>query len=105
MPALPALLLSLLFLSFLLATMPPRSLSQAPVLSSVRMGKCSVDLHPQLRLDRTSFSSLLVGRSHKSRARSCKLTRLRRRDGGLRGPLCGCCRVLFGAAVLGSFSH
>ncbi|CAF93735.1 unnamed protein product [Tetraodon nigroviridis] len=39
MPALPALLLSLLFLSFLLATMPPRSLSQAPLLSSVRMGK------------------------------------------------------------------
>ncbi|XP_061803293.1 glutamate receptor ionotropic, kainate 5 isoform X2 [Nerophis lumbriciformis] len=38
MPALPALLLSIHFLSsFLLANMPPRSLSQTPVLSSVRM--------------------------------------------------------------------
>lgn len=39
MPALPALLLSIHFLSFLLVTMPPRSLSQAPLLSSVRMGE------------------------------------------------------------------
>lgn len=39
MPALPALLLSVHFLSFLLVTMAPRSLSQAPLLSSVRMGK------------------------------------------------------------------
>nr|XP_057909089.1 glutamate receptor ionotropic, kainate 5 isoform X2 [Doryrhamphus excisus] len=38
MPALPALLLSIHFLCFfLLANMPPHSLSQAPVLSSVRM--------------------------------------------------------------------
>ncbi|XP_061771069.1 glutamate receptor ionotropic, kainate 5 isoform X2 [Nerophis ophidion] len=38
MPALPALLLSIHFLSsFLLANMPPRSLSQTSVLSSVRM--------------------------------------------------------------------
>lgn len=47
MPALPALLLSVHFLSVLLVTMPPRSLSQAPLLSSVRMGKWPVDLHPQ----------------------------------------------------------
>lgn len=67
MPALPALLLSLHFLSFLLVTMPPRSLSQAPLLSSVRMGKWPADLHPQLRLDRTSFSFLLVHRSYKCR--------------------------------------
>lgn len=60
MPALPALLLSVHFLSFLLVTMPPRSLSQAPLLSSVRMGKWPVDLHPQLQLDRTSFSFLSV---------------------------------------------
>lgn len=39
MPALPALLLSIHFLCLLLVTMPPRSLSQAPLLSSVRMGK------------------------------------------------------------------
>lgn len=39
MPALPALLLSVHFLSFLLITMAPRSLGQAPLLSSVRMGK------------------------------------------------------------------
>lgn len=39
MPALPALLLSIHFLCLLLVAMPPRSLSQAPVLSSVRMGK------------------------------------------------------------------
>uniref|UniRef100_H3CIB4 Glutamate receptor n=2 Tax=Tetraodon nigroviridis TaxID=99883 RepID=H3CIB4_TETNG len=38
----PALLLSLLFLSFLLATMPPRSLSQAPLLSSVRMDLAAI---------------------------------------------------------------
>ncbi|KAM9797822.1 glutamate receptor ionotropic, kainate 5 [Neosynchiropus ocellatus] len=37
MPALPALLLSIHVLSFLLVTMPPRSLSQTPLLSSVRM--------------------------------------------------------------------
>ncbi|KAK5861843.1 hypothetical protein PBY51_017287 [Eleginops maclovinus] len=37
MPALPALLLSIHFLFFLLVTMPPHSLSQAPLLSSVRM--------------------------------------------------------------------
>lgn len=42
MPALPALLLSIHFLCLLLVTMPPRSLSQAPVLSSVRMGKWNV---------------------------------------------------------------
>ncbi|KAI4811484.1 hypothetical protein KUCAC02_014389 [Chaenocephalus aceratus] len=37
MPALPALLLSIHFLFLLLVTMPPRSLGQTPVLSSVRM--------------------------------------------------------------------
>lgn len=55
MPALPALLLSVHFLSFLLVTMPPRSLSQAPLLSSVRMGKWPVHLRPQLRLHLASF--------------------------------------------------
>lgn len=64
MPALPALLLPVHFLSFLLVTMPPRSLSQAPLLSSVRMGKWPVDLHPQLRLY-LSVSCLSVYRSYK----------------------------------------
>ncbi|TKS82294.1 Glutamate receptor ionotropic, kainate 5 [Collichthys lucidus] len=56
MPALPALLLSIHFLSFLLVTMPPRSLSQAPLLSSVRMAVnrppcCFLKDFPLLRLD------------------------------------------------------
>lgn len=67
MPALPALLLSVHFLSVLLVTMPPRSLSQAPLLSSVRMGKWPVDLHPQRRLDLTSFSFLSVHRFYECR--------------------------------------
>lgn len=62
MPALPALLLSLHFLSFLLVTMPPRSLSQAPLLSSVRMGKWPVDLHPATT-SRSNRLLVLVGPS------------------------------------------
>lgn len=67
MPALPALLLSVHFLSFLLVTMPPRSLSQAPLLSSVRMGKWPVDLHSQLRLHLRSFSFLMIHGFYKPR--------------------------------------
>lgn len=51
MPALPALLLSIHFSSFLLVTMAPRSGSQAALLSSVRMGECpsfNQSIHPSL---------------------------------------------------------
>ena len=51
MPALPALLLSIHFLSFLLVTMPPRSLTQAPLLSSVRMGEWLVIFPSHLHLN------------------------------------------------------
>ncbi|XP_042345440.1 glutamate receptor ionotropic, kainate 5 [Plectropomus leopardus] len=68
MPALPALLLSIHFLSFLLVTMPPRSLSQAPVLSSVRMAAilddqsvCGRGERLALALARENINSVMEG--------------------------------------------
>ncbi|XP_068612623.1 glutamate receptor ionotropic, kainate 5 [Brachionichthys hirsutus] len=68
MPALPALLLSIHFLSFLLVTMPPRSLSQAPVLSSVRMAAilddqsvCGRGERLALALARENINSIMEG--------------------------------------------
>ncbi|XP_072250035.1 glutamate receptor ionotropic, kainate 5 isoform X2 [Leuresthes tenuis] len=68
MPALPALLLSIHFLSFLLVTMPPRSLSQAPLLSSVRMAAilddqsvCGRGERLALALARENINSVIEG--------------------------------------------
>ncbi|XP_029307668.1 glutamate receptor ionotropic, kainate 5 isoform X2 [Cottoperca gobio] len=68
MPALPALLLSIHFLFFLLVTMPPRSLSQAPLLSSVRMAAilddqsvCGRGERLALSLARENINSALEG--------------------------------------------
>ncbi|KAG8009940.1 Glutamate receptor ionotropic [Nibea albiflora] len=68
MPALPALLLSIHFLSFLLVTMPPRSLSQAPLLSSVRMAAilddqsvCGRGERLALSLARENINSVMEG--------------------------------------------
>ncbi|XP_039886129.1 glutamate receptor ionotropic, kainate 5 isoform X2 [Simochromis diagramma] len=68
MPALPALLLSIHFLSFLLVTMPPRSLSQAPLLSSVRMAAilddqsvCGRGERLALALARENINSVMEG--------------------------------------------
>ncbi|KAL7393563.1 hypothetical protein ABVT39_012871 [Epinephelus coioides] len=70
MPALPALLLSIHILSFLLVTMPPRSLSQAPVLSSVRMAAilddqsvCGRGERLALALARENINSVMEGPS------------------------------------------
>ncbi|XP_028436309.1 glutamate receptor ionotropic, kainate 5 [Perca flavescens] len=70
MPALPALLLSIHFLSFLLVTMPPRSLSQAPLLSSVRMAAilddqsvCGRGERLALALARENINSVMEGPS------------------------------------------
>uniref|UniRef100_A0A3P9K0K6 Glutamate receptor n=1 Tax=Oryzias latipes TaxID=8090 RepID=A0A3P9K0K6_ORYLA len=67
MPALPALLLSI-HLSFLLITMPPRSLSQAPLLSSVRMAAilddqsvCGRGERLALALARENINSVMEG--------------------------------------------
>ncbi|XP_033836692.1 glutamate receptor ionotropic, kainate 5 isoform X1 [Periophthalmus magnuspinnatus] len=68
MPALPALLLSTHFLSFLLVTMAPRSLSQAPLLSSVRMAAilddqsvCGRGERLALALARENINSVMEG--------------------------------------------
>ncbi|CAJ1062595.1 glutamate receptor ionotropic%2C kainate 5 isoform X2 [Xyrichtys novacula] len=68
MPALPALLLSIRFLSFLLVTMPPRSHSQAPLLSSVRMAAilddqsvCGRGERLALALARENINSVMEG--------------------------------------------
>ncbi|XP_069393426.1 glutamate receptor ionotropic, kainate 5 isoform X2 [Paralichthys olivaceus] len=68
MPALPALLLSIHILSFLLVTMPPRSLSQAPLLSSVRMAAilddqsvCGRGERLALALARENINSVMEG--------------------------------------------
>ncbi|XP_068998496.1 glutamate receptor ionotropic, kainate 5 isoform X2 [Embiotoca jacksoni] len=68
MPALPALLLSIHFLSFLLITMPPHSLSQAPLLSSVRMAAilddqsvCGRGERLALALARENINSVMEG--------------------------------------------
>ncbi|KAM3872859.1 glutamate receptor ionotropic, kainate 5 isoform 2-T2 [Diretmus argenteus] len=68
MPALPALLLSIHFLCFLLVTMAPRSLSQAPVLSSVRMAAilddqsvCGRGERLALALARENINSVMEG--------------------------------------------
>ncbi|KAM7421160.1 hypothetical protein PAMA_015358 [Pampus argenteus] len=68
MPALPALLLSIHFLTFLLVTMPPRSLSQAPLLSSVRMAAilddqsvCGRGERLALALARENINSVMEG--------------------------------------------
>ncbi|XP_029929001.1 glutamate receptor ionotropic, kainate 5 [Myripristis murdjan] len=68
MPALPALLLSIHFLSFLLVTMAPRSLSQAPLLSSVRMAAilddqsvCGRGERLALALARENINSVMEG--------------------------------------------
>ncbi|KAM4579647.1 glutamate receptor ionotropic, kainate 5 isoform 2-T4 [Odontesthes bonariensis] len=68
MPALPALLLSIHFLSFLLVTMPPLSLSQAPLLSSVRMAAilddqsvCGRGERLALALARENINSVIEG--------------------------------------------
>ncbi|XP_058503772.1 glutamate receptor ionotropic, kainate 5, partial [Solea solea] len=68
MPALPALLLSIHFLSFLLVIMPPRSLSQAPLLSSVRMAAilddqsvCGRGERLALALARENINSMMEG--------------------------------------------
>ncbi|XP_047454676.1 glutamate receptor ionotropic, kainate 5 isoform X2 [Mugil cephalus] len=70
MPALPALLLSIHFLSFLLVTMPPRSLGQAPLLSSVRMAAilddqsvCGRGERLALALARENINSVMEGPS------------------------------------------
>ncbi|AWO96338.1 putative glutamate receptor ionotropic kainate 5-like [Scophthalmus maximus] len=70
MPALPALLLSIHFLSFLLVTMPPHSLSQAPLLSSVRMAAilddqsvCGRGERLALALARENINSAMEGPS------------------------------------------
>ncbi|XP_060906282.1 glutamate receptor ionotropic, kainate 5 isoform X1 [Labrus mixtus] len=68
MPALPALLLSIRFLSFLLVTMPPYSLCQAPLLSSVRMAAilddqsvCGRGERLALALARENINSVMEG--------------------------------------------
>ncbi|XP_057690349.1 glutamate receptor ionotropic, kainate 5 isoform X2 [Corythoichthys intestinalis] len=69
MPALPALLLSIHFLFFLLlANMPPRSLCQTPVLSAVRMAAilddqsvCGRGERLALSLARENINSLMEG--------------------------------------------
>ncbi|XP_017271045.1 glutamate receptor ionotropic, kainate 5 isoform X2 [Kryptolebias marmoratus] len=68
MPALPALLLSIRFLCFLLVTMAPRSLSQAPLLSSVRMAAilddqsvCGRGERLALALARENINSVIEG--------------------------------------------
>ncbi|XP_029959160.1 glutamate receptor ionotropic, kainate 5 isoform X2 [Salarias fasciatus] len=68
MPALPALLLSIHILSFLLVAMPPRSLSQAPLLSSVRMAAilddqsvCGRGERLALALARENINSVMEG--------------------------------------------
>uniref|UniRef100_A0AAV2MAK9 Glutamate receptor n=1 Tax=Knipowitschia caucasica TaxID=637954 RepID=A0AAV2MAK9_KNICA len=68
MPALPALLLSTHFLSFLLVSMAPRSLSQAPLLSSVRMAAilddqsvCGRGERLALALARENINSVMEG--------------------------------------------
>ncbi|KAM6994806.1 glutamate receptor ionotropic, kainate 5 isoform 2-T4 [Tautogolabrus adspersus] len=68
MPALPALLLSIRFLSFLLVTMPPHSLCQAPLLSSVRMAAilddqsvCGRGERLALALARENINSVMEG--------------------------------------------
>ncbi|KAM9724175.1 glutamate receptor ionotropic, kainate 5 isoform 2-T2 [Menidia menidia] len=68
MPALPALLLSIHFLFLLLITMPPRSLSQAPLLSSVRMAAilddqsvCGRGERLALALARENINSVIEG--------------------------------------------
>ncbi|KAK7886847.1 hypothetical protein WMY93_026468 [Mugilogobius chulae] len=68
MPALPALLLSTHFLSFLLVTMAPRSLSQVPLLSSVRMAAilddqsvCGRGERLALALARENINSVMEG--------------------------------------------
>ncbi|KAM9852263.1 glutamate receptor ionotropic, kainate 5 isoform 2-T2 [Aulostomus maculatus] len=68
MPALPALLLSIHFLSFLLVTMPPHSLSQTPLLSSVRMAAilddqsvCGRGERLALALARENINSVMEG--------------------------------------------
>ncbi|XP_062256075.1 glutamate receptor ionotropic, kainate 5 isoform X2 [Platichthys flesus] len=70
MPALPALLLSIHILSFLLVTMPPSSLSQAPLLSSVRMAAilddqsvCGRGERLALALARENINSAMEGGS------------------------------------------
>ncbi|XP_034730448.1 glutamate receptor ionotropic, kainate 5 isoform X2 [Etheostoma cragini] len=70
MPALPALLLSIHFLFFLLVTMPPHSLSQAPLLSSVRMAAilddqsvCGRGERLALALARENINSVMEGPS------------------------------------------
>ncbi|CAM9269349.1 unnamed protein product, partial [Lampetra planeri] len=68
MPALPALLLSIHILSFLLVTMPPHSLSQTPLLSSVRMAAilddqsvCGRGERLALALARENINSVMEG--------------------------------------------
>ncbi|XP_068591287.1 glutamate receptor ionotropic, kainate 5 isoform X2 [Cebidichthys violaceus] len=68
MPALPALLLSIHFLPFLLVTMLPSSLSQAPLLSSVRMAAilddqsvCGRGERLALALARENINSVMEG--------------------------------------------
>ncbi|XP_054478460.1 glutamate receptor ionotropic, kainate 5 [Anoplopoma fimbria] len=68
MPALPALLLSIHFLSFLLVAMLPHSLSQAPLLSSVRMAAilddqsvCGRGERLALALARENINSVMEG--------------------------------------------
>ncbi|XP_031709391.1 glutamate receptor ionotropic, kainate 5 isoform X2 [Anarrhichthys ocellatus] len=70
MPALPALLLSIHFLPFLLVTMLPSSLSQAPLLSSVRMAAilddqsvCGRGERLALALARENINSVMEGPS------------------------------------------
>ncbi|XP_056457616.1 glutamate receptor ionotropic, kainate 5 isoform X1 [Gadus chalcogrammus] len=70
MPALPALLLSIHCVSFLLVTMAPRSLSLAPVLSSVRMAAilddqsvCGRGERLALALARENINSVMEGPS------------------------------------------
>uniref|UniRef100_H3CIB5 Glutamate receptor n=1 Tax=Tetraodon nigroviridis TaxID=99883 RepID=H3CIB5_TETNG len=59
MPALPALLLSLLFLSFLLATMPPRSLNLAAILDDQSV--CGRGERLALALARENINSVMEG--------------------------------------------
>ncbi|KAK6326694.1 hypothetical protein J4Q44_G00023390 [Coregonus suidteri] len=68
MPALPALLLSIHFSSFLLVTMAPRSGSQATLLSSVRMAAilddqsvCGRGERLALALARENINSVMEG--------------------------------------------
>ncbi|XP_068426053.1 glutamate receptor ionotropic, kainate 5 isoform X2 [Clinocottus analis] len=68
MPALPALLLSIRVLSFLLVTMVPSSLTQAPLLSSVRMAAilddqsvCGRGERLALALARENINSVMEG--------------------------------------------